>query len=280
MKERERMYLLKLESMGDRFEQKKKKKKNKDDFVERGSYAERLLQAGIPLSSGTYLAIVFGLSAWISWCALFLGPVLSLFIFFMGAHYMTFGYIEERAFKRKRKVIPHLPGFIDSIASALGTGFNIEGAIIQAAQAVPPGILSTELQRVEAALNRGFSVQEAMSILKQRISGKEITSLAVALGLFSSLGGSMLEPFRRLARKIREQQQVVEKANRDLVQVKQAFSVILLLSLGSPVVLSLLKPDYLSNAFADPLGRFILQFAVILQIISLIAFKKMTSLKI
>ena len=193
---------------------------------------------------------------------------------------MCFGYLEERAQKRKGKIIPQLAPFIDAIASALSSGLNIEAAIVTSAESVPPGLLRTELEKVISAINRGFSVREAMGVLRERIVGREITSLAVALTLFASMGGSVLEPFRRLARKLREQQTVADRAVRDLVMVKQAFYVLFFLSVSAPGILMLVRPGYMNQAFSDPLGRIVLQMGAVMIILAYMVFKKITNLKV
>ena len=281
MNEKKRLALLKAETNEKGQDgEKRKKARGSETLVERGSYAERLLQAGIVLPPQMYIALAVVAGCVAAFLAMSFGPILASFSALVVIHYMLSGYLAERAEKRNRKVIPQLPAFIDGLASALGTGFNIEGAVVQAAQGVPQGLFRTELDRIVGGLNRGLTVQEALAVLRQRISGREITSLAVAIGLFSSMGGTVLEPFRRLAEKIRDQQGVVEKAQRDLVQIKAGFYILLLLSVGTPVVLMLLQPKYLGRAFSDSMGRMIFQFAVIIQIAMILGFKRMMRLKI
>ena len=107
--------------------------------------------------------------------------------------------------------MPLLPAFIDGLATALSTGFNLEGAVAQASEGVPQGLLRDELQTINQAISNGVPLTEAFSSLKQRICGNEVTSLAVALTLFAGMGGRVLEPFHRLGDKIREQQKIAEK---------------------------------------------------------------------
>ncbi len=280
MKEHERFDLLAVKEFEGQLTAKSPNSKERQIYVKKGSYAEKLLQAGIGIPPRMYVLLVVMGSLLVGYIASFLGAFLSIFIIIVMGQYLLVGYLDDRAEKRKRIVIPQLPVFIDGLASALGTGFNIEGAIIQATQSVPEGLLRTELDRVVNCLNRGFSVNDSIAVIKQRIRGKEIISLSVALNLFATMGGTLLEPFRRLAAKIREQQTVVERANRDLVQVKQAFMILGGLSVLAPVVLSLLEPDYLKESFNDTLGRLILQIAVMMQIISVMAFKYITSLRL
>lgn len=285
MREKARLELLKKAASSqaeDQSAKKKSAKQKKQRFKNgpKGPFARKLTQAGIPLPPQLYVPLVLCIVLGAGYIASFLGIILSSCLSLFLLHYLLISYPDDRARKRKMRVVPLLPPFIDGIASALGTGFNIEAAITQAAQAVPNGLLRKELDRVVDALHKGFTVKEAIGLLKDRVSGKEITSLVVALDLFSSMGGHVLEPFRRLAIKIREQQHVIEKASRDLVIVKQAFKILFFLSIAAPGMLVMIQPTYLSAAYADALGRIVLQLGALMILIALVIFRRITDVKI
>ena len=284
MREKDRLSLLAKPSSGSLAEaaDKGRKKKKSVSLRSRGKspYERKLQQAGLSFSPKQWLCIVLSLSASAAWLASFLGMLLALVLFIVLSLYFSRGYLEERAEKRKRKVVPQLAPFLDGLASALSTGFNLEVAVVQAAQSIPPGILRVEMDRVATALEKGLSVREALSLLRERITGKEVLSLVAAISLFATMGGSVLEPFRRLAGKIREQQVVMERANRDLVMVRQAFYILFFLAIGAPAVLMLIQPNYLSGAFHDSFGRLLLQIGQIMILGSVVLFKKMTTLKV
>ena len=284
MKEKDRLSLLKKTSnlSAPEAEQKQanKNKQYNSSFRSRKGFGRKLLQAGILLPTKLYVVIILVASCWMIYLGSFLGAFFGIFLGVAFMHYMFTGYIDNRIYKRGKKIVPHLPPFIDGLASSLSTGFNIQEAIVQATQGVPQGLLRTELDRVSDALEKGFSVKDSMSILRDRIAGREVISIVVSLTLFANMGGHVLEPFRRLARKIREQQAVVDKASRDLVMVKQAFNLIFLLAVLIPGILLLISPGYFTEAFHDSVGRLILQFAAVLILTSLIFFKRLTNLKI
>jgi len=285
MRERDRLGLLKQPSALSVPEEDKSRKavprrRQRREQAQLSWYARKLSQAGIEIPARVYVAIAVLIGLAGLFLAANLGWFLAIFVAVALTHFLLFGYLEDRAVKRKKKVIPQLAPFIDGLASALSTGFNLEGALAQATQGVPPGLLRDELDRMVKALSAGFTVREAISLLKERISGREIISLVVALSLFSTMGGTVLEPFRRLAKKIREQQTVVERAGRDLVMVKQAFYLIFFLALGAPLVLMAVQPSYLRDAVHDSLGRFILQLGVVLILVALLGFRKITNLKL
>lgn len=245
-----------------------------------GSLGERLSQAGIRLSPLVYRAMVLVISLAVYGLFSLVGTVLGVFAGGSFGFYALTWYIEERAEKRRQKVIPQLPAFIDALASALSTGFNVEAAVMQATNAIPEGVLRFELDKVVDALKRGFSLEDSVLILKRCISGREITSLSVAIQLFSSMGGRLLEPFRRLAKKMRDQQQIVERAGRDLVQIRQAFRIIFALSLLAPGAVSLMQPEYIVKAFHDSTANLVLQIAVIMQITAILFFKRITNVRV
>ncbi|MCB0309738.1 MAG: type II secretion system F family protein [Bdellovibrionales bacterium] len=246
----------------------------------KNGYPRKLLQAGFEIEPRKYLAICGSVSLLVGYLASYLGIIIALTLTAMLYYYLAIGLLDDRAERRKRKVVPQLAPFLDSLTSGLGTGLNLEAAIVQATASMPPGILRTELDKVAAAIEIGFPVRDALNVLRDRVTGKEVTSLVVSLSLFSSMGGYVLEPFKRLARKIREQQQVAERAARDLVMVKQAFYTVFLLALSVPVFLVIAQPSYLAQAFNDGLGKILLQVGQVLILMALVLFKRMTSIKI
>jgi Flp pilus assembly protein TadB len=273
MNEGKRLKLLKRDSgiASDKAPKKRVVFKFKKDTT-KGSYSQKLLRAGITL------VLIF--SFILAYPANFLGFPLFLFTYSASCFYLLRWHPEERAAKRQAKVIPHLAPFIDGLASALATGFNLEGAIAQASYGVPSGLLRSELDKVVGALNKGFTLSEATQVLRQGLSGKEVISLVIALNLFASLGGQILEPFRRLSSKIREQQTVLDRARRDLVMVKQAFYIIFGLAVLAPIFLIFVQPSYLKDAAQDATGRLLLQAGVMMIVVSLLIFKKITGLKV
>jgi len=258
-----------------------KKKKNKQNNKTAGSALERrIMQAGLKIPERIYLLLVIIITLVLNAIASRVGLVLAQVVTVATLHFLLCGLLEQLAVKRKRKIIPQLAPFIDGLASELSTGFNLEAALVQATLSVPEGPLRIELDRVAGALNSGLAAKEAMAILRDRVAGSEVTSLVVAVSLFASMGGNALEPFRRLAGKIREQQSVMDRAQRDLVLVKQAFVIILLISMGVPGILSLIAPSFLGGAMKSSLGQILVQGSLLIQVAAILIFKKVTNLKV
>src|SRR5436190_574395 len=121
MREKDRLALLRQPTMASAMAQETsvKKKLRADGTAEKGSFDERLQQAGIFIPAKFYIAIVFVISCWLGFLASILGKLLAVFVMVSAAQYLLVGYLEERGNKRKKKIIPQLAPFIDGIASAL-----------------------------------------------------------------------------------------------------------------------------------------------------------------
>jgi Flp pilus assembly protein TadB len=72
----------------------------------------------------------------------------------------------------------------------------------------------------------------------------------------------------------------LERASRDLVGTKQAFYVILALSVIAPVFLIMTEPNYFKTAFEHPTISYIMELAVVLQVLCIFVFKRIATLRV
>ena len=209
-----------------------------------------------------------------------LGPIVGAGMVPVSIYYLIFLYPSARSESRRQQIAPHLPAFVDALVASLQTGYQMELAIEHATGALPDGPLKTELLTVSYLVEHGLSLEEALENLTKKISGQEIVSLVISLRLFHGMGGSIIIPLRRLSTKMREQQAILERGSRDLIAVKQAFYVILVLSIVAPLLLLASDTSYLLDAFREKPTTYILQVAVLIQAICLVVFRKLSLLKV
>ena len=283
MTEAERLLQLKLVSSDEASERKKRAKtvKRLAADVKSGSYAEKLHQAGLSIpvyvwvGGVSFVSLFFGVFLFNlvgGLVGIVLGP--SFCIYFLTT------YLTARAEKRRRAGVPHLPGLIDTLSASLQTGYSMDVAVEHAAASLPEGVLKTELLKSIDMNRKGMELEEALELICRRISGQEIISLVITIKLFSDMGGRGLAPFKRLGVKLREQQSVLERASRDLVGTKQAFYVIFGLSLTAPLFLMVSEPEYLKAAFEHSWIRYVMQGAIVVQMLCFVFFKRFTTLKV
>lgn len=246
-----------------------------------GSYAERLQQAGLHVPVLVYVPAILGGGAFLTlvlWKAI--GPLVGACIGPCFVFYYLTTHLTAKAEKRRRGVVPHLPGFLDTLGASLATGYNMDTAVLHATNSLPDGILKTEFKKVCRLTQKGFTLDEALDFALRRISGQEIVSVVVTIRLFADMGGRGLEPFKRLGYKMREQQAVLERAGRDLVGTKQAFYVIFGLSVAAPIFLLVSEREYIIAAFQHPWITYLMQSSIVIQVVSLMLFRRITTLRV
>ncbi len=283
MRESLRLRQLKLRSADDAKEKKVKAKAKKKlrSKVRRGSYAEKLQQAGIPLPPIIWIVVVSAISVFLGVTTTkSVGPLVGGTVTICIALFLLTTYLTARAEKRRSKVVPQLPGFIDTLAASLSTGYSMETSVEHAAAALPEGVLKREFRSVVRMLSKGLTLDEALDHITTKIAGQEVVSVCITIRLFYGLGGRVVSPFKRLGGKMREQQAVIERANRDLSGPKNGFYVILALAVIVPAILSVVSPEYMQKAFEHEVIKYVIQGAMMVQLVCLLIFKRMTTLRV
>lgn len=283
MREASRLRDLKLRSADDRGQKKARAGQpgKRSRQVRRGSFAERLGQAGINMPPPVWIALVVGGSLFVSvFLTRTVGQLVGIIVGPALCHFFLSTYLTGRAEKRRNSAVPHLPGFIDTLAASLSAGYSMEIAIEHGANALPPGVLKSEFSKVTKMIEKGMTLDESLDLMGNRISGQEMVALLITIRMFSDMGGRVLTPFKRLGQKMREQQAVLERATRDLVGTKQAFYVILGLSVTAPLLMLANDPNYILEAFKHPIVKWVMQGAMVVQVACFMFFKKFTTIRI
>ena len=285
MNERERLRVLKAKTVEDlalrvdSYEGGEKGLSARE--LEGGAYSELIAQAGFGFAPLLWLKILVVASFLL---ALFLYHLLGYLAAFsltaVFAYYFAFTFLRARAERRRRKAVAQLSGFIDSLQVSLRNGSGVEQAFKESVLSLPPGVLREEAFAVLRIVQAGVSLRSALRILPRKIAGHEMVTTVTTLMLYSSTGGKVVAPLERLGRSIRMQQSALERAARDLVGVSQAFYLILSLSFAVPASMFAFDPNYIWQGLRHPILTVVIQTAVVAQILSLFAFRRLASLRL
>jgi len=179
------------------------------------------------------------------------------------------GYILWAKRRRLNAIQSQFPAAIDILARAVQAGESLEQAIELTADATKDPI-SSEFRRTAKHLELGLSLPAAMRSFSQRIGLLDVRILANTLTIYRETGGSLPTVLERLAAVIRDRMEY----HRQLKAVTSSgrFSVLVVAALG-PILFAyffLLQPEYGSALWEDPIGRWMLAFAICSQLIGLI----------
>lgn len=123
---------------------------------------------------------------------------LVLFGVLIGFMMPTMSMTEQRK-KREKEIVRLLPTYLDFMTMAVEAGLSLTGAIAQAINNGPPGLLKLELEKVMRDVKAGAGRVEALMAMSERLEIKEISTLVNSLAQAERTGGSVGETLRRQA---------------------------------------------------------------------------------
>jgi tight adherence protein C len=150
---------------------------------------------GVFCSYGMFLSIGFDFFFAVIACAIgFFLPVVTL---------------REKRKEREKDILRMLPVYLDFFTMAVQAGMNLSGAITQAVDKGPTGVLNRELQRVIRDMKAGMSRLEALRVMAERLDIKEVTTFVSAVAQSEKTGSSIGDTL-----KIQADQRRVERFQR------------------------------------------------------------------
>lgn len=232
-------------------------------------FERTLYLAGLPLSpmAGALMLVLFALifgSAIYVWSENILLTGFGAAVGVGG----VIGYVLYAKSKRVKDFQEQFPASLDLLARAVRAGESLEQAIELVAKAAKDPV-KTEFLRVAKHLEMGLAVSGAMQALAERIDLIDVRIFSNTLSIHRETGGSLAVTLERLAAVIRDRMEY----HRQLKSVTGAgrFSVMAIAALG-PILFGymfLVQPDYGSALWEDPMGRWWLAGAVVLQLVGL-----------
>lgn len=122
-------------------------------------------------------------------------------------------WLRDRRQRRDREVRRMLPVFLDYVTLAVEAGLNMSGAMAQAIENGPAGILRQEFGLVLRDINAGLPRAQALRRLHERIQLPEIGAFVASINQAERTGGSIGKALRAQAERTRtERFQRAEKA--------------------------------------------------------------------
>ncbi len=170
--------------------------------------------------------------------------------------------------RRVRKFVEQFPGSLDLLARAVRAGESLDQAIDLVGNSSREP-LSTEFRRVAGQLEMGLSVSAAMKSLTTRMDLVDVRIFANTVSMHREVGGNLATTLERLAEVIRDRRAF----HRQLKSVTGAgrFTALFIATLG-PLLFGYMfffQRQYAESLLNDPVGRVLLGYAVVSQLVGL-----------
>ncbi|MBI2323890.1 MAG: type II secretion system F family protein [Chloroflexi bacterium] len=178
--------------------------------------------------------------------------------------------VERRHWRRDRRAA--LPGLVESIASALGSGLSLPQAFAEVAPALPAA-LAAPTRRVAASLALGVRLDDALVAYRGTVADEDVAPIAIVLGAFTRAGGRVSRSLARVASLLRGRLALADEQAALTAQGRVSAAVLVLLAPLGAVFFAFSMPDYVAILVGP--GRAMLGAAVVLEAIAAIWLRRL-----
>jgi tight adherence protein B len=196
----------------------------------------------------------------------------------IGVGAIPYLFVRFAAQRRIRQFEEQFPQAIDLIASALRAGHALTTGLSMVSDEVtdPTG---AEFQLLYDHQNYGMPLPDALKAFAKRVPLLDARFFITAVLTQREAGGNLAEVLDNLSALIRERSRIKRQ-----VRVASAHGRITgwILSLMPPalaIVLTIMAPDHMRTFVEDPLGIRLVIFAVILQVVAMLAIRRIVDVE-
>jgi tight adherence protein B len=181
--------------------------------------------------------------------------------------------------KRIALLEEQFPEMLDFLARSVraGNAFSIALELL-AGEAQEP--MKSEIVKLTREMALGASLQDALTGLIARVDLLEVRMFVAAVLLQRETGGNLSEVLNKLGTSVRERLRLRGQVIAASGQGRLTAKVLTFLPIATLLLLKLGSPEYIANLTGDPLGRNLLGFAVVSQILGYLVMQKMIKVEV
>jgi tight adherence protein B len=242
---------------------------------------ERVIrQARMTGTPGVYLLVSAVLAAVTFLVAqLATGSLLAGFLAALMLGSLPIARVYRRRAARMANLQRQLPDALDLIARALKAGNTFAGGMRMVADEFADP-LGPEFATTLDEINFGMDTEKALHNMMERVDSLDLMFFVVSVNIQRETGGNLSEIIGNTAALIRERFKIHGRIR--ILSAEGRISAIVLLALpfAAAGVLYLIKPDYMSLLFTEPLGRVMIKSALASMIIGYFVIRRMVNFKV
>lgn len=197
----------------------------------------------------------------------------------VGAGSIPAAYVRHRARKRLDAFEEQLPEAIDLIGRAMRAGHPLSAGLKMVGdEGLEP--LAGQFRRVFEEQRFGMPFDDALMGLVDRVPLTDVRILVTAILVQREVGGNLAEVLDKIAYVIRERFMIKRQIRVYTAQGRFSGIVLSLLPIGVGSALFFINREYVVTLFVDPVARYFLVFAVILQVLGYLWIRKIVDIEI
>lgn len=198
--------------------------------------------------------------------------------FLMGA-VLPWGWLLFRRKRRLARFEAQLPDALELIGRALRSGHSLASGLNVVCDEMPDPI-SSEFHTAFEEQNLGIPIEQALKNMLTRVPNLDLKFFVTAVAIQRQSGGDLAEILDKIGYIIRERFQILGQV-KALTGEGRISGVVLM---GLPIALFFavyyLNPEYMMLLFTEELGRQMILYAGILQVLGAFVIKKIVNIKV
>lgn len=239
-----------------------------------------LEQGGLTWTPQSFAVLTFGLSLGAGLVMLVVFPVLpAVLIAAAGAGAIPYIYARRKQGQRLAAFEEQLPEAIDLIGRAMRAGHPLSAGLKMASEESSEPVAG-EFRRVFEEQRFGMLFEEAILGLADRVQLIDVRILVTAILVQREVGGNLAEVLDKIAYVIRQRFTIRRQLRVYTAQGRFSGIVLALLPVAVGSALFFINRDYMLTLFFDPIARYFLVLAVILQILGFLWIRKIVDIEI
>jgi tight adherence protein B len=206
------------------------------------------------------------------------GSVLAVALGLVGLS-MPFMYIKLMQRKRRNMFSSQIVDAFGLISNSLKAGHSFFQAMGLASREMQPPI-ADEFGRVVKEVSIGVSVEEALTDMGERVDSDDLDLVITAVLIQRQVGGNLSEILDNIADTVRQRIQIKGEIKTLTAQGRISGLVIAVLPFILAMILYLMNPDYMSILFTHPMGKLMIAWVIISEIVGAVIINKIINIKV
>lgn len=187
--------------------------------------------------------------------------------------------VRRKTRTRAKKLSSQLPDALGILSSGIRAGFSFPQSVSLVAQQMD-GPIAEEMVRLLRENHLGKPMGEALMNLSERTADPDLDLAIRAILIQRQVGGQLADVLEQIVVTIRERVKLKLDARTMTAQGRLSAVVVSFMPLAMGVILSLLKPDYLSVLFTNPIGMLILIVVSVLYVAGIFVLSRIIRVKV
>jgi tight adherence protein B len=172
----------------------------------------------------------------------------------LGGYLLLRGWLRRGRERRRERFVQQIPELARVLANATNAGLSITTAwVVAEGEMAEPA--RTEIQRLNAAVRFGASLEESMLQLNDRLPAREVRVLMSTLVVSSRSGGSLIKALRDISLTLDDRKEVRREVRTTLAQSRATGTLVTVMGVGILLVLNAIQPGTVERMTHSLIGQ-------------------------